>query len=196
VEFKLPNDHLWREQSLKQETNNFRSQEWLNSELWRAAMGGDVNYVKELISQDANPDSTDSEWLSTLAIAARNGNEEVVRVLLDHGANVNARSGGPIGQTALMAAASNGNRLTIIRLLVDRGADVNIQGEAGLTALMGAAVEGDIESVKYLLSKGANPSLKDRDGYTAVELIKDIEIKNRVEMTKILNDAQTAGAQK
>ncbi len=194
VEFKLPNDETWRKQSAKEEASTFHPQEWLNGELFRAAMGGDVDYVKGLIVQGANPNSSDSQGMSALAIACQDDNAEVVNYLLDHGADVNAHGGkGEVtDRTALMAAASNGAHIKIVHLLVDRGADVNTRGELGWTALIWAAREGDIECVKYLLGKGADPRIKALDGKTAVELTEETDSANRFAIVEILKKAQVA----
>jgi hypothetical protein len=172
VEFKLPNDELWRERSAKEEAVDFHPQEWLNDELVRAAWSYDESYVEDLISQGADPNSSDSAGASALLAASANGRTDVVRYLLDHGANVNAHGiGKALDRTALIGAASAG-KLETIRLLVDRGADVNTRGGGGDTALVWAARGGYVECVKYLLSKGADPRIKALDGTTEIELIE------------------------
>jgi Ankyrin repeats (3 copies)/Ankyrin repeat len=191
VEFKLPNDQTWREKSASQEAGAFQPHEWLNNELFRAAMGGDVGYVKDLIAQGANPNSTDSGGMSALAIACQDDNEDVVRYLIDHGADVNAHSKGQqTDRTALIAAASNGAHLAIAQLLVDKGADVNIRGELGWTALIWAAQEGSVDCVKYLLSKGADPGIKAFDGKTVVDLTRETVSPGRFAVIEILKKAQ------
>ncbi|MGH7972084.1 MAG: ankyrin repeat domain-containing protein, partial [Limisphaerales bacterium] len=75
-----------------------------------------------------------------LELTAVFGNLEAVRLMLDHGADVNAVD--PFGRTPLMyAAISDMFPLDVIKLLVERGADVNATdthtkaGDAGLTVL-------------------------------------------------------------
>jgi len=81
------------------------------------------------------------------------GLEEIVRLLLDKGADVNAQ-GGEYGN-ALQAAASNGHE-GIVRLLLDEGADVNAQGGFYGNALQVAAYEGHEGIVRLLLNEGAD----------------------------------------
>jgi ankyrin repeat protein len=185
VEFHLPNDREWREQSAKEVMSTFNQQDWLNGELWRAAYEGDADYVKELISQGADPNSTDSTGMSALAIACQDGRTEVVKYLLGHGADVNGHCKGCVtDRTPLIAAASEG-QVEILGLLVNHGADVNTRGELGWTALIWAAAgDGDVESVKFLLNKGADPNVKASDGKSVVELASDSEI------IKLLKDAR------
>jgi len=88
------------------------------------------------------------------------GDVNAVRVMLDHGANVNAVD--PLGRTALMyAAASDLLPLEEVKLLVERGADVNaksahkLSGDSGLTALDIARLHGETPVVEQLVKYGA-----------------------------------------
>jgi len=86
--------------------------------------------------------------------AALYGSADDMRLLLDRGADVNARSDG--GSTALIWATHD---LEKTRLLLDRGADVNAASDNGRTPLMAAAGRaGAAPIVKLLLERGANPS--------------------------------------
>ena len=123
---------------------------------------------------------------------------EVIRVLLDKGANVNARTkeAPPVrrfitplgdlswvdftGQTAFLRAALSGD-ITVMRLLLEKGADPNIATFAGTTPLMAAAgvnwmtgqtftesKEASMEAVQLCLDKGADVNAKNSMGVTAV----------------------------
>ena len=72
--------------------------------------------------------------------AARHGHAELVRLLLERGARVNARSG--TGRTALHLAAEEGHA-DVVRVLVDSGADVSIRDGRGKTAADRARREGE-----------------------------------------------------
>ncbi|KAK5072101.1 hypothetical protein LTR51_006586 [Lithohypha guttulata] len=61
----------------------------------------------------------------------------------------------PRYNTALVAAASNGN-LEVVSLLLDHGAGIEVTGINELTALVAAASNGKLECVKLLVSRGAN----------------------------------------
>ena len=95
-----------------------------------------------------------------------------VRLLLDSGANIEARD--EDGETPLMMAASYG-QTEIFNLLVDRGAKVNIRDRRGMTPLIAAAcacalatMNGTYEIMKILLEKGANVNARSHDGRTAL----------------------------
>jgi ankyrin len=88
-----------------------------------------------------------------LLFAARVGDVESARLLMDAGADANDSQ--PDGVSALVLAAHSGNR-GVAALLVERGADPNAFG-SGYTALHAAILRGDLNLVKALLAHGANP---------------------------------------
>jgi ankyrin repeat protein len=91
----------------------------------------------------------------------------VVDVLLRRGANVNART--TQGETALMIRAYSRYSVQIVRLLLDNGADVNAKDSVrGNTALIRACSSGNIEVVRMLLEKGADLNAQAMDGRTAL----------------------------
>jgi ankyrin repeat protein len=94
------------------------------SDLYYAVFNDDAQAVKELISQGADvnqivPNSYDKPLLFE---AISGGNFEIAKLLIDNGANVNAKS--RYGGTALMEAA-HFCQIDILKLLLERGADVN-----------------------------------------------------------------------
>jgi uncharacterized protein len=121
---------------------------------------------------------------TVLMSAARSGSVESVRMLLDRGADVNARERYK-GQTALMWAAAE-RHAPIVKLLLERGADWKIRGfdrdtkppklsaasaispipRGGFTALMFTAREGDLESARIMLDAGVDINHGDVDHVT------------------------------
>ena len=107
-------------------------------------------------------------------IAARTGNLEAVKLLIDHQAAVNAAEEFR-GQTPLMFASAE-NHAEVVKFLIDHGAQVNARsrkfnfgdvkmadggafmdrGEGALTPLFFAAREGAIESARGLIAAGAD----------------------------------------
>jgi ankyrin repeat protein len=88
---------------------------------------------------------------TALAWAARRGHEAIVLLLLEKGADIEAK--GYFG-TALVEAASGGYE-AIVLLLLEKGADIEAKGYFG-TALVEAARKGHEAMVQLLLEKGAN----------------------------------------
>jgi len=105
-------------------------------------------------------------YATVLTRAALAGDVELARLLLAHGADPNIIS--KDRETVLMAACGTGfingyhrqrspaERLELVKLLVELGGDINAADNYGITPLMVAANLGDIEIVKYLISKGAD----------------------------------------
>jgi ankyrin repeat protein len=67
-----------------------------------------------------------------LHYAATNGHDEIVKILLDHSAYIDA--GSPNGTTPLMMAARGGH-LSTVKLLLDSGADLRVKNQIGMTAV-------------------------------------------------------------
>jgi hypothetical protein len=85
--------------------------------------------------------------------AARKGQADVVRTLLDQGADVNAKF--RYGATALSYASDKGH-LEVVKVLLERGADVNVRDTFyGETPISWAASKGHTAIVQALLDKGA-----------------------------------------
>ena len=113
--------------------------------------------------------------LTSLVFAAREGDLESARALLDAGADVNQQT--EYGWTPLLTAVNNRN-YQLAKLLVERGADVNLPNKGGWTPLYLATDNRNIEGGDYpvpkadldhlqmiqlLLEKGANPNLRVKD---------------------------------
>ena len=94
-----------------------------------AALNGDLEFVKQLIAKDAE---VNKKGWAPLHYAAANGHDDIVKLLLDHSAYVDA--GSPNGTTPLMMAARGGH-LSTLKLLLDNGADLTVKNQIGMTAL-------------------------------------------------------------
>jgi len=104
-----------------------------------------------------------------LHLAAGRGHKEVVEFLLEHGADVNARS--PLHQTALYVAARQGHK-EVVELLLEHGADVNAKdarNRTNRTALHYAAEKGHKKIVGLLLAHGADVNAGANYNRTAAE---------------------------
>ena len=85
--------------------------------------------------------------LTQLMLASAMGNVEVVRELIERGADINQR--GPRKSTALMFAAGGGH-LEIVKVLVERGADIFAAEDGGWTAMRLAEEDGEDAIYDYL----------------------------------------------
>ncbi|KAH0553008.1 hypothetical protein GP486_006796 [Trichoglossum hirsutum] len=112
-----------------------------------------------------------SRYGKELINAASQGQEAVVRQLLEKGADVNAKDDF-YERTALHLAADKGHE-AVARLLLEKGAYVNAKDEYERTALHLAADKGHEAVARLLLEKGAYVNAKDEYERTALHLAAD-----------------------
>ena len=93
----------------------------------------DVATAKLLLAAGADPKLANRLGVTPLAVAATNGNAEMIRVLLDAGADVNLLDS--VGEPPLWAAVRNGS-LEAVTVLADRGASLTFKDSAQQTTLM------------------------------------------------------------
>lgn len=110
------------------------------------------------------------------------GSKDVVKLLLDKGAKVDARS--------FVFAANLGDK-EIFEMLLNAGAKIDEKSDlGGLNALMNAAQWGKKEIVEILLAKGADVNLKESRGMTALGLAEWQGHKEIIELLKNFNNKQ------
>ncbi len=106
---------------------------------------------------------------TTLLIeAVEHRNPGIVQALIDAGADINGQNDN--GDTALMAAISDDEEPIITLLLRIKNINVNLQNREGFSALMMAAEGTRYELIPALLNEGANITLKNAVGQTALDL--------------------------
>ncbi|KAI4454805.1 ankyrin repeat-containing [Holotrichia oblita] len=110
-------------------------------------------------------DLQDIHGQAALHVAARLGQAQVVKVLLEAGANSDQAD--VDGWTPLRAAAWGGHT-EVVELLVKHGCSLDSMDAENRTALRAASWSGHEEIVKILLQNGANVNLTDHEGRTAL----------------------------
>lgn len=123
-----------------------------------AAMNRDLDTVRALINDGADPNSRGQYATPALHWLVRVDELDSVRMLLEAGADVNATAGQ--GLTALSLAIGNGND-AMVKLLLDAGANANALETTGETMLMAAAAVGVTATVATLLDHGAEVDTRD-----------------------------------
>jgi ankyrin repeat protein len=121
--------------------------------LMAGTLFGGADLVKLLLDRGADPNRSGVGGTTALMWAVPN--LEKVRLLVAHGANVNAPS--ETDRTAFLVAASYPRTLDVLRLLLDRGADLRAQDRTGATALALALRSADVDVVRFLVDKGLEP---------------------------------------
>ena len=138
-----------------------------------AAATGRADRLNALL--DADPEALHArtpEGFTPLGLAAFLGGPEVVRVLLERGADANDDADNQFGVRPVNAAAAAHDHETM-RLLLDAGADPDARQQAGFTPLHSAAHTDDVEMARLLLDHGADPTLATDDGRDAARIAAD-----------------------
>jgi ankyrin repeat protein len=107
-----------------------------------------------------------------LLFAARSGDAESARLLIEAGARVDDAL--PNGMTPLVEAAHSGQQ-AVAMLLLEKGANANA-GEVGYTALHAAVLRGGLDLVRSLLAHGADPNLRMTRGTPVRRNSEDFEL--------------------
>ncbi|UKZ53982.1 hypothetical protein TrVGV298_007786 [Trichoderma virens] len=151
-------------------------------------------------SKNLSPDG----HITDLLIATHYGHHAIVKVLVENGADIEAKDS--MGRTPLSQAAENGHE-AIVKLLVEKGADIEAKDLFGQTPLSQAAENGHEAIVKLLVENGADIEAKDgvfgrtpllwaiESGHEAimqllVEKGADIEVKDIMGRTPLLQAAE------
>ncbi|HTP73134.1 MAG TPA: ankyrin repeat domain-containing protein [Burkholderiaceae bacterium] len=169
-------------------------------DFFRAVAFDDASAVANLLARGFDPNARDGDGQCALGLAAREGSERVVDVLLKQPQlNIDTRNN--TGETALMFAALHGRlqmaqRLIergaavtqdgwnplhyaatgpepkIVALLLNKGAPIDARSPNGTTALMMAARYGSEQSVMLLLQQRADPAARNERGLNAADFAR------------------------
>ena len=135
------------ERTSEVETVAEKPQDATETNLWKASAEGDSAAVGRYLSEGADLDIADPVFgVIPLSWAAMAGHEDVVDLLLQKGASVDARNRD--GSTALHGAMFVGYP-NVVRVLMKNGADVNAKNNNGETPLESAVI--DLETTAYVL---------------------------------------------
>lgn len=170
----------WSDRPFVKETDKLSSLDVIKSLVGHGAQVNAQLTAASIIKKAAqdSPDRTISAGGTAFMRAARSGDVEVMRYLLDHGAN--PKLSNKDGANALMLAAGLGytdaNRsteaeaLAAVKMCLDLGFDVNAATDKGETAMHGAAKRGADSIIQYLAAKGANVNAANKQGLTPFDI--------------------------
>jgi uncharacterized protein len=142
-------------------------------DVFEAASIGDVERLRELLDGDPSLSTAYSgDGFTALHFPAFFGGVDAARLLVDHGADVDAHGQSWMTGTPLNSAAAGGHT-DVARVLLASGADPNARQASGWTPLHSAAHNGDLELVELLLARGADPAATNDDGATVLSMAEE-----------------------
>lgn len=137
---------------------------------WSAWVENYVGFVA-LLEKGANPNYVRQEGLSLMLYVTRMKDARFLETVLRHKGDPNLLDNG-IVETPIFRALMLPNRRNL-DLLLAAGADLNMQDEGGWTPAMRAiAAAGDYKIVWEFLQRGADPTLKTKNGKTLADMIE------------------------
>jgi ankyrin repeat protein len=136
---------------------------------------GFKNYrgFNRLLELGANPNAVYQDGSTLMYWAVMHEDIRFLQAALAHGGDPNLRDRSYFQYTPLFTALSKGQ--SKIDLLLKAGAEINAKDAFGGTPMMVAAGRGDFDVVAHLLSRGADPKLKDRAGDSLKSRINKLE---------------------
>jgi len=138
--------------------------------IFAAAIQGDCAQLETMLAANRSLISAVStDGWTPLHLAAFFGKLDAVRLLLNKGAKVDARSTNPMHNLPLHAAAA-GRHVDVIKVLLDHGASANARQHGGWTPLHAAAQNGDLETARALVAGGADVQTRADNNQTALDL--------------------------
>ncbi|HSB12011.1 MAG TPA: ankyrin repeat domain-containing protein, partial [Blastocatellia bacterium] len=173
---------------------NIRNEAGATALMWAV---DDLEKTRLLLDHGADVNATSDDGRTPLLIAAsQRGSNDVVKLLIDRGASLTAKSPAVVGYTTPLAEAARFGDEALFNMLIDRGADVRSAGfvslananrakcEKCLDTLIGHADRntltisamllsppfGDARAVKTLVEKGAEAKATDPQGHTILML--------------------------
>lgn len=161
--------------------------------LHRAAERGEVTAIRTILARGVSINSTRSFQETALYLAAKAGKTEVVKLLVERGADpgIEAKSRGEGGYGLfipggypLQAAVRNGHN-EVVEALLESGVDPNQRFKGGWRSLHVAAFNNDVTATRLLLSKGASVDSRSDSGQTPLH---DAAERGGVELVKLLLD--------
>ncbi|XP_067685591.1 putative ankyrin repeat protein RF_0381 [Haliotis asinina] len=135
--------------------------------LLASSWSGDIDVLDCIMHKGGNMSVVDDGGDNVLHVACNSGHVQMVKYIMSlHVVDVNCR--GQYGRTPVMVAALGGHR-RMVTLLLNEGADLACVDDDGNNMLHVACCGGDVETVKYILSRGSvHVDKRNRNGWTAL----------------------------
>lgn len=146
-----------------------------------AALGGAAQISAMIAANPKIIHEYNGTGFTALHIASYFGYEDIVMLLLDHGADVDKKTMDGSDLTALQSAVSN-LKVEAVKKLLLYNPDVNVRMLGGFTPLMSAAALGSKDLVRALVEHGADSAIKSEDGRDARSFAFDAKHSDIVDL--------------
>jgi ankyrin repeat protein len=141
---------------------------WDETPLGLACVRAHLKAARVLLQHDVRKETRCDQDRTPLDHASSMGAVDLVRLLLDHGADVKAQSK-EYKNTPLHLASENG-KTDVVRVLLEEGAEVNARNFENSTSLHKASAVGDVESSRVLLEYRADVGAQNLENRTPLHL--------------------------
>ena len=152
-------------------------------DFFEAAIVGDLAVIRESLAAGKNLNETAPDGFTALGLAVFFRQPAAARLLIEAGADVNAKATNAF-QVGPVHAAVAREDIATLELLLHRGADPNASQQKQFRPLHGAASTGNTPLVALLLMFGADPALATEDGKTPAAYARE---KNHVDLARRLD---------
>lgn len=131
-----------------------------------------LDMTKLLVEHGADINATDKDGNTILYYAILHYKLKIITYLIEIGVNINIKNW--LGETVLHLTSRRGDWEIVLALIKDakRKAQLNIKNNEGMTALHWAVKEEKEKVVELLLENGADPTIKNNEGETSIDLAK------------------------
>ena len=143
------------------------------SMIHRSVDRDDLQGVRKEVEAGTSLEATDYRNRTPLQLAAEQGRMEIVRYLVEAGAEVDATTDVRTGEVTPLRYAITNNDIEMVLYLIEHGADVNHTNERGWTPLMTAARHGHSDIIDILLAEGADIYARTASGRTITRIASD-----------------------
>lgn len=148
-----------------------------DKQLFIAIEKADLLSIEKLIASGADVNAQNENWRTPLMEASRRCLSDIVKFLIEKGANVNEVDNN--GYTSLWYAATSfavsSSQIPAMNHLMEANARVNDIDYCGTSILMHAASRGDLEAVTLLIRGGADVYATNAYGYDALGFAEEAE---------------------
>ena len=121
---------------------------------------GNINIIREQLDKGVDVNAINESRQTALHVTQK---EEIAQILIERGANVNARD--DMEMTPIF-----NKEVKIAEILLDAGADINARSAKGNTPFLWYTYCGDLDGVRFLVSRGADINICNADNQNAVNI--------------------------